>query len=106
MRTLGSFNHSGPMKSRSRSCYDNSPLGLWRVAIRRPAAWLGWPPEPGHFSRNGRTLTLGDDTRAGEAQRLDKDWAAWPSSVLRHWPRLRRSAAQDEVLTGGIKENA
>src|SRR5438105_1897015 len=69
MRTLGSFNHSGPMKSRSRSCYDNSPLGLWRVAIRRPAAWLGWPPEPGHSSWNGRTLTLGADTRAGGATR-------------------------------------
>jgi len=51
MRTLGSFNHPGPMKSRSRSCSGTAQKAAVRT-IRRSAARPGWPPGSGRSSRN------------------------------------------------------
>src|SRR5207248_2620904 len=63
MRTLGSFNHPGPMKSRSRSC---SPAALVarEPPIRRPAARSRRPPGPGRSSRNTSTIAIRANTRS------------------------------------------
>src|SRR5215468_2951337 len=57
MRTLGSFNHPGPMKSRSRSCYAQQPSRLRWATIRRSAVRPGWPPGPDRSSRNDPIIT-------------------------------------------------
>src|SRR5437773_1001583 len=57
MRTLGSFNHPGPMKSRSRSCSAAALVARER-AIRRPATCSGCAPGAGHSSRNARTIPI------------------------------------------------
>jgi len=55
MRTLGSVNHPGLMKSRSRSCSPTARKAL-EPTIRRPAARPGRPPGPSHSFRNDRNL--------------------------------------------------
>jgi len=67
MRTLGSFNHPGPMKNRSRSC-SAAALAAREHPIRRPAARSRWPPGPGRSSRNGRTIAVRANTRSIAAQ--------------------------------------
>src|SRR6266436_5436394 len=52
MRTHGSFNHPGPMKSRPRSCYEQQPLRLRLGTIRRSAVRPGRLPGPDRSSRN------------------------------------------------------
>src|SRR5213592_101732 len=63
MRTLGSFNHPGPMKSRSRSCSAAALVARER-AIRRPATCSGCAPGAGHSSRNARTIPIRANTRS------------------------------------------
>src|SRR5260370_25681727 len=55
MRTHGSFNHPGPMKSRPRSCYEPQSLRLRLGAIRRSAVRPGRPPGPDRSSWNDRS---------------------------------------------------
>jgi len=52
MRTHGSFNYPGPMKSRSRSRYKPQSLRLRLGTIRRSAVRPGRPPGPDRSSRN------------------------------------------------------
>src|SRR5262249_5165918 len=70
MRTLGSFNHPGPMKNRSRAC-SAAALAARDQPIRRPAARSRWPPGPGRSSRNGRTIAVRANTRSGRSPRLE-----------------------------------
>jgi hypothetical protein len=67
MRTLGSFNHPGPMKSRSRS-RSAAALAAREHPIRRPAARPRRPPGPGHSSRNGCTIAIRANTRSAQAR--------------------------------------
>ena len=68
MRTLGSFNHPGPMKSRSRSC-SATALAAREHAIRRSAAWFRRLPGPGRSSWNGCTIAVRANTRSIAARR-------------------------------------
>src|SRR5438552_9632543 len=67
MRTLGSFNHPGPMKSRSRSCSAAALVARERT-IRRPATCSGCAPGAGHSSRNARTIPIRANTRSVHAR--------------------------------------
>jgi len=58
MRTLGSFNHPGLMKSRPRSCYRTQPSRLRCASIRRPAVRPGRPPRPDRSFRNSRSIMI------------------------------------------------
>src|SRR5215467_9041681 len=69
MRTLGSFNHPGPMKNRSRSC-SAAALAAREHPIRRPAARSRWPPGPGRSSRNGRTIAVRANTGASQRHKI------------------------------------
>src|SRR5207247_2955561 len=75
MRTLGSFNHPGPMKSRSRSCSAAALVARERT-IRRPATCSGCAPGAGHSSRNARTIPIRANTRSRRRRRLE----AWPQT--------------------------
>src|SRR5258705_9659168 len=94
MRTLGSVNHPGPMKSRSRSCYAAAPkAGVG--TIRRSAAWLGWPPGPGHSSWNVVSVTDFAYKRVGKG--------AWHTGAMRHvlsWRRAHASMDSHEATRG------
>ena len=68
MRTLGSFNHPGPMKSRSRSC-SATALAAREHAIRRSAARFRRLPGPGRSSWNGCTIAVRANTRSIAARR-------------------------------------
>ena len=71
MRTQGSVNHPGPMKSRPRSSSQAAPRAKeW--TIRRPAARPGWPSGPGHSSRNSPILQWPANTRSGPKGRVSK----------------------------------
>jgi hypothetical protein len=59
MRTLGSFNHPGLMKSRSRSCSGPAHKAE-ALTIRRPA-----PVPDGHPERGIPTKERTDDSRSG-----------------------------------------
>ena len=85
MRTLSSVNHTGPMKSRSRSC-SGTALAAMERTIRRPAARPGWPSGPGRSSRNRRNLHCLANTRSAHLARLE-------GSVQ------RLTSSQDEVKT-------
>jgi len=57
MRTQGSFNHPGPMKSRSWSGSPTAQKALERT-IRRSAPHSGWPPGVGRSSWNDRRIPI------------------------------------------------
>src|SRR6185437_16015147 len=63
MRTLGSFNHPGLMKSRSRSCSPTAQQSQEERSIRRPAPHSGRLPGVGRSSWNDRRLPNLANTR-------------------------------------------
>ena len=62
MRTLGSFDRPGPMKSRSRSC-SATALAALEVSIRRSAARPRRPLGSGHSSRNAPPIAVCANTK-------------------------------------------
>jgi len=57
MRTLGSFNHTGPDEVPiAISLRPEPPKGFGGHRSDQPATRFGRPPEPGHSSRNGTTI--------------------------------------------------
>src|SRR5439155_20801300 len=94
MRTLGSFNHPGPMKSRSRSCSAAALVARER-AIRRPATCSGYAPGAGHSSRNARTIPIRANTRSEHSERIE----AWPP-----FETPPSAAPQGEVLSQSRRE--
>src|SRR5260370_28204100 len=63
MRTLGSFNHPGPMRSRSRSC-SAAALVAREHAIPPPATCSRGAPRAGHSSPNPRHIAIRANTRS------------------------------------------
>jgi hypothetical protein len=64
MRTLGSFNHPGPDEVPIAILLQNSALkGCGGHRSDRSATRPGWPPRPGHSSRNEPILMIRANTR-------------------------------------------
>src|SRR5947209_7012803 len=101
MRTLGSFNHPGPMKSRSRSCSAAALVARER-AIRRPATCSGCAPGAGHSSRNARTIPIRANTRSAHASacaRLEGEVGPDPTHGAPSCFETRRSACAATLLS-------
>src|SRR5215470_18799768 len=66
MRTLGSFNHPGPMKKPIAISLQSSPQGFGWARSDDQLARPGWPPGSGRSSRNVPKLTDRANTRVGK----------------------------------------
>jgi hypothetical protein len=89
MRTLGSFNHPGPMKRPTAILLRMTALKASVGTIRRPATRPRWPPGSGHSSRNPRSLMIRPDTRVGKGAHFapcprgwHADSASWARGAL------------------------
>src|SRR6516164_793522 len=67
MRTHGSFNHPGPMKSRPRSCYKREPTRLRLGAIRRSGGPAWAATRAGPFLTERANIAGRANTRLGRA---------------------------------------
>src|SRR6266403_718939 len=104
MRTPGSFNHPGPMKSRSRSCSPTAQKALERT-IRRPATRSGWPSGAGRSSWNEHKIADRFNTRSAATPRVSNHAAMdgrLGSSGMTLGELRRRHSIDRRGLAGGF----